>query len=147
MKYLCTSCNYVYDTALWDEEEEIQVWEELYECPVCEEYDSFQWINEEVNQIKSNTSLWLEAEHCPIIQINDDILYVIVWKWNRHSMGEDHKIASVSLYDEYWDLIEEKYLYDREEPEIEFDFDDLDEFEVRVKCSLHGVWSKKFKND
>jgi hypothetical protein len=35
-----------------------------------------------------------------------------------------------------------------EEPvsSTEFEFDDLDEFEIRVKCSTHWVWWKKFHN-
>jgi hypothetical protein len=37
-------------------------------------------------------------------------------------------------------LIEEKYLEMETEAVTEFYFDDLDEFEIRVKCSLHGVW-------
>jgi hypothetical protein len=34
-------------------------------------------------------------------------------------------------------LIEEKYLEMENEAKVEFDFDDLDEYEIRVKCSLH----------
>jgi hypothetical protein len=32
------------------------------------------------------------------------------------------------------------------EAKVEFDFDDLDEYEIRVKCSLHWVWGKRFSN-
>ncbi len=61
-----------------------------------------------------------------------------MWEW--------HRIAAVSLYDEYWDLIETNYLELETEAVTEFDFDDLDEFEIRVKCSVHWVWGKKFVN-
>jgi hypothetical protein len=48
------------------------------------------------------------------------------------------------LYDEYGDLIEEKFMDFDEDPIIEFDFDDLWEYEIRCRCSLHWVWWKKF---
>ena len=146
MRYLCTNCNYVYDNDLWDKEEEIEIWAELDMCPVCEEYDTFQWIEEEVNYIDENTYLWaLEIDHYPEVTISDWKIIVTVWN-EIHPMWEWHRIAAVSLYDEYWDLIETKYLELETEANVEFDFDDLDEFEIRVKCSIHWVWGKKFIN-
>lgn len=146
MKYLCTNCNYIYDNDLWDLEEWIKVWEELDLCPVCEEYDSFQWIRDEVNYIEWDSNLEkIEIDHFPEVNIKWDKLEVSIW-WEVHPMWEEHRIASVSLFDEYWDLIETKYLELEQEAIVEFDFDDLDEFEIRLKCSLHWVWWKKFKN-
>lgn len=146
MKYLCTNCNYIYDSAFWDMEEEIEIWDILEQCPVCEEYDTFQGIEEEVNYIEDDIMDSIELEHFPEVTIQWDKLIVVVW-WELHPMWEDHRIASVWLYDEYWDLIDEKYLEMENEARIEFDFDDLDEYEIRVKCSLHWVWGKKFVNE
>ncbi len=146
MKYLCTNCNYIYDSAFWDREEEIEVWEVLDQCPVCEEFDTFHGIDEEVNYIEDDIMDSVELEHFPEVSIEWDKLIVVVW-WEVHPMWEDHRIASVSLYDEYGDLIEEKYLEMENEAKVEFDFDDLDEYEIRVKCSLHWVWGKKFVNE
>lgn len=143
MKYLCTNCAYVYDIALWDEEEGIEVWIILDKCPVCQEYDTFQWFEEEVNYIDENNLYWLESEHNPEIEIKDDKIIVIVWEEN-HPMWETHRIASIGLYDEYWDLVEEKYLDIDSESIVEFDNYNFDEFEIRVKCSFHWVWWKKF---
>ncbi|MDD2870509.1 MAG: desulfoferrodoxin family protein [Candidatus Gracilibacteria bacterium] len=146
MKYLCTNCNYIYDTAFGDDEEEVNIGQELDMCPVCEEYDTFHGIEEEVNYIDDNSRLEsIEIEHFPEVIIEGDKLVVSVGN-EIHPMGEDHRIASVSLYDEYGDLIEEKYLELEEEPRVVFDFDDLDEYEIRVKCSQHGVWGKRFVN-
>jgi desulfoferrodoxin (superoxide reductase-like protein) len=65
--------------------------------------------------------------------------------WNEiHPMWESHRITSISLYDEYEDLIEEKFMDYDEDPIVEFDFDDLGEYEIRCRCSLHWVWWKKF---
>ena len=146
MKFLCTNCNYVYDKSLWDKEEEIEVWRELEMCPICEEYDTFQGIEEEINYIEKDT--WLssmEVDHFPDVEIKDDIIVVTVWN-EIHPMWENHRISAVYLYDEYGDLIDTKYLELETEARVEFDFDDLDKFEIRVKCSQHWVWGKKFLN-
>mgnify|MGYP003987563269 CR=1 FL=1 len=145
MKYLCVNCNYIYDKAFWDKQENIEIWTELEKCPVCLEYNVFHWIEEEVNYIDINTLWPLEIDHFPDVKITENKLKVIIWN-EIHPMWEEHRIASVSLYDEYSDLIEEKYLEMETEAVTEFYFDDLDEFEIRVKCSLHGVWWRKFKN-
>lgn len=146
MKYICTSCNYSYDTAFWDEEENVNIWKILEYCPVCEEYDTFQWIIEEVNYIEWEEDLQsIEIDHFPEVFYEDGKLIVTVWN-EIHPMWEDHRIASILLCDEYWDILEEKYLDIEEEAKVEFEFDDLDEFEIRIKCSLHWVWGKKFLN-
>jgi desulfoferrodoxin (superoxide reductase-like protein) len=145
MKYLCVNCNYLYDTALWDKEENVEIWVELNKCPVCEEFDVFQWIEEEVNYINDNNLYWLEIDHYPEVRIENDKIYVTVGN-EIHPMWEWHRIAAVYLYDEYWDLIEVKYLEMNTEAVIDFDFYSLDEFEIRVQCSLHWLWGKKFIN-
>ena len=145
MKYLCTECNYVFDNDVWDREEEIEIWAELEKCPVCEEYNSFQWIEEEINYIDDNNLGALEIDHVPEVEIRDGRLIVTVAN-EIHPMWEWHRIASVSLYDEYWDLIKTNYLELENEAVTEFEFDDLDEFEIRVKCSIHGIWWRKFTN-
>lgn len=145
MKYFCTECSYAYDDALWDAEEEIKIWQTVDKCPVCEEYDSFQWLEEEVNYINDDNLWALEIDHFPEVVISDWKIVVTVWN-EIHPMWIEHRIAAVSLYDEYGDLIKTNYLELEVEANTEFDFDDLDEFEIRVKCSLHWVWWKKFRN-
>lgn len=145
MKYLCTNCNYVYDKAFWDKEENIEIGTELEMCPVCEEYDIFQGIEEEVNYINDDNLWWLEIDHFPEIEIKNGKLLVKVGN-EIHPMWPEHRIGSVSLYDEYGDLIDVQYLEMETEANCEFEFDDLDEFEIRVKCSLHWIWGKKFRN-
>ena len=145
MKYFCTECSYSYDWDLWDKEEWIDPWMILDKCPVCEEYDCFQWVDEEVNYI-NNDNLWaLEIDHFPEVVISDWKIVVTVWN-EIHPMWPEHRIAAISLYDEYGDLIKTNYLELNNEAVTEFDFDDLDEFEIRVKCSLHWVWWRKFVN-
>jgi len=55
-------------------------------------------------------------------------------------MTEEHFIASVSLYDEVGEIIEEQFLSADFEGEITFSLDYIDDFEIRIRCNQHGVW-------
>jgi rubredoxin len=152
MKYVCTNCNYVYDESIWDIEEEIKAWTKFYElgdyfsCPVCYEWsENFDLIKEEINYIESDNPIDIfEIEHFPIIKIENSILTVVVWKDNRHSMLDEHYISSISLMDEYGDLIEEKFLEPWDNPKVKFEFDNFDEFEIVVRCTFHWLWGFRF---
>ena len=144
MKYLCTNCSYIYDEALWDSQEDIKAWtlfdemSEYFSCPVCgETSESFHEIKEEVLYADDMNHLsWLEAEHIPKVDIVDWKAIVNI----SHPMVESHYISSISLFDEYGDLVIEEFLDPNKEAKIEFDVSDLDEFEVRARCSDHGTW-------
>ena len=150
MKYTCINCNYTFDDSVWDIEEWIEPWTKFHDlwddfhCPVCyEESDSFHEIHEEVNYIEDDDRLDLfETEHMPIVSFDGDVLKVSVWK-QPHPMWEEHRISSISLYDEYGDLVEESFLLADDEPICEFDASDLDDFEIRVNCTIHGIWWMK----
>lgn len=117
-----------------------------FECPVCGEgSDFFHEIREEVQYIENEyTKDPMEADHFIETEILSDKLRVTIGN-GIHPMWDSHRITSVCLYDDYGDLIEEKFLWIDEDPIVEFDFDDMWEFEIRVRCSLHGVWGKKIK--
>ncbi len=152
MRYLCTNCNYIFDEGLWDRDSEIDAgtsFESLgdyYHCPVCDEgAEAFHEIKEEVNYIDGpHTRDPLEIDHYIEAEVKNGKLRVAIGN-EIHPMGDSHSITSIALYDEYWDLVEEKFLPMDEEPVVEFDFDDLWEYEVRCQCSLHGAWGKKFQ--
>ncbi len=55
-------------------------------------------------------------------------------------MGEDHYISSIVLLDENSEVIEERFLFPNDPPEIIFDLDYIDIFEVVVHCTQHGSW-------
>ncbi len=145
MRYLCTNCSYIYDEWTWDSEAWYEAWEGFYEmkdyfiCPCCSEtIDSFHEIKEEVNYIENIKNLSnLEKIHFPIIKEN---YWEIIVKIN-HPKEEDHCITSISLYDEYGDLVEEKFIKKWWKTEVNFIDYDLDEFEIRIRCNLHWVWS------
>jgi len=138
----------MYDEAVWDEKEGINPWtlfEEFdydFVCPSCwESKDYFMEVKEEILQAQNKNNLTnLEKLHVPQVQIIDWKAIVKVWEI-EHPMIEDHYIYSISLYDEYWDLVEEKLLNIWEKPEVIFDISDLDDFEVRAKCNLDWLWS------
>ena len=148
MRYICTNCNYIYDESIWDEGEWIcsstffySLWDSFV-CPVCgEDRDNFYEIEEEVNYIMKQSYIdYLAEEHYPKIKKSDWKIIVSVWKGLLHPMWEDHRISSILLYDEYSDLIEEIFLEIDEDPVVEFENQDLDEYEIRIRCTLHWLW-------
>lgn len=146
MKYLCTNCGYVYDESLWDEVEEIEGGtrvDELDCCPTCFEVDSFFQIREEVIYIDDDTIDKIEREHFIEINYQNRKIEVTVWK-NSHPMEKEHRLLSISLFDEYGDVVEEKFLKEDEDTFVVFDDYDLDDVEIRVRCSKHWIFAKKF---
>lgn len=150
MKFICTNCNYIFDEFIDDGEDTIEKVDDETMCPACYEYNTFQWIIEEVNYAQDINNLeFFEIEHIPQIDIIDEknhIIKVSVWQ-KEHPMWENHRLYSISLYDEYWDLINEEFLNKNDLPEIEFDVYNFDEYEIRIKCNLHWVWGKKVVKD
>lgn len=146
MKYICTNCGYIFDESIWDEVEEIS-WgtkiDDLDCCPNCLELDSFFQIKEEVIYISENKIDKIESEHFIEINYKNRRIDVTVW-WNRHPMEAEHRLLSISLFDEYWDLVEEKFLKEDDDVFVVFDDYDLDDIEIRVRCSKHGIFAKKF---
>jgi len=148
MKYLCTNCNYIYDETIWDEKEWIAPWTLFSEldydffCPNCfEPKEAFMEVKEEILFAQNNNFLSpLEKIHVPQVKILDNKAFVKVGKI-EHPMIESHFIYSISLYDEYWDLVEEKLLNIWEKPEVIFDISQIDDFEIRAKCNLDWLWS------
>lgn len=158
MRYLCTNCNYIYDEWLWNSEDSINSWTRIYDiedfvCPSCYEWvDNFQEIIEEINYIDESDDDDVSKDHTPITSIIEDresiywkVLQVFVWE-QEHVMWDDHFIKSISLHYEDWEMIEEKFLDPWDDPLVEFDFDDLEEYEIRINCSLHWVWGMKIVN-
>jgi len=147
MKYACTSCWYVFDEVLWDEVEWVENWTKidfLDCCPVCLENDSFFQIKEEVIYVDENTIDKVEREH--LIEIKHDWKTIEVEVWNNsHPMEAEHRILSIWLFDEYWDLVEEKFLNVDDDSVVTFDNYDLDDIEIRVRCSKHGIFARKFE--
>ena len=59
-------------------------------------------------------------------------------------MWDDHRIAWVWLFDEYEDLVEERFLKSDDDSVVVFDDYWLTDFEVRIKCTQHKLFAKKF---
>ena len=147
MKYLCTNCNYTFDEALWDPSEWIEAWvkkTEEFVCPVCNEEDTFYHIDEEITYIEDDTNDILEMDHFIEIKHDNFQFEVNIWD-NVHPMGENHRIAWIWLFDEYWEMVDEKFLEIETDSTVLFDDYDLDTFEIRVKCSQHQLFAKKFE--
>lgn len=149
MRYICVNCNYLYDESVWDEAEWIKSWTTVdsmwnnWVCPSCESStEDFQQITEEIMYLENKDLMTsLEALHFPnAVFIWEDKIKVFIWNI-EHPMEQEHFISSVMLYDEYEDLIEEKFLTYNEKPIVEFDVEWIDEFEIRTRCNIHWLWS------
>lgn len=150
MKFICTNCNYIFDEFIDEGEDVINKVDEDTVCPACGEQWFFQWIEEIVNYAEDLDNLkFHELEHIPQIEVVDEqnhIIKVFVWQ-NEHPMWAEHRLYSISLYDEYWDLVDEEFLNKDADPVVEFDVYDFDEYEIRVKCSLHWVWGRRIEKN
>ncbi len=154
MRYICTNCSYIYDEDLGDLDSNIpagtkfyDLWD-YYTCPVCSELpDIFHEIKEEINYIQKSTIDKLEQSHfIDIKSIDKDNIKISIWKEEIHPCWLEHRITSIWLYDEYWDIVDEVFLEEDMPPETDFDISDLDEYEVRVRCTIHWVWARKVVN-
>ena len=152
MRYLCTNCNYIYDEDKWEIDDSIKPWtkfEALWDnfcCPGCgENCDLFHEIKEEVSYLSEIPFDALEAEHFINVEFDSDNIKVTVWKWESHPVWTEHRISSLWIYDEYSDLVYEKFFTEDKQAILEFDVSDLDDFEIRARCSIHWVWGLKIE--
>lgn len=146
MRYLCTNCNYIYDEWMGEQTDWIQsgvYCDDDFECPWCGESGYFHEIQEELNIIDASNNQWyLELEHIPVIHLRDDILEIRVGR-EPHSMWPTHRISTIAIHDEDGDMIEQQFLSEDDQAVWEFHIDGYDDIEIRIRCSLHGTWSKK----
>ncbi len=150
MKYLCTKCNYIYDEMLWEKEDKIEygtqfdnLWDNFF-CPQCNESgEYFQEITPYVHSLDEDSLVGIEAEHIPFIEkLADGFIKIEV----HHPDEEEHFVWNIWIFDEYWDVVYEEFIKPWNPAYLEFDVSDLDEYEIQVSCSLHGVFRKKFEN-
>lgn len=138
----------MYDEARWDRAEGIEAGtkiDDIWACPVCFEYDTFNHINEEVFYIEDDSKDLIEQSHyIEASKIDNSKIEVTIGR-NNHPMWDDHRILWVWLYDEYKDLVDERFLLEDDDLVIEFDDFGLDDFEIQVKCSKHNLFAKKFE--
>ena len=148
MKYSCTECWYVYDESKWEPGDDIVAWTKIdelwdyFSCPGCwTDATAFISAKEEVNYPLHTEGLSaIEREHKILFEIHGNELSVRIWE-PSHVMGSDHYISSISLMDEDGELIEERFLVPEDDaPELIFDLDYIENFEILCRCTQHGVW-------
>jgi rubredoxin len=136
----------MYDEALGDDMEGIAPWtkiENLRTCPICGTEDSFEYITEEITYIEEWTPDKMEQEHYIEVDRKNGYITICIWN-NEHPMSLEHRIAWVALYDEYGDMLDEVFLWEDDDLVVDFEDYDLDEFEVRIGCSKHKLFARKF---
>ena len=150
MKYLCTKCNYIYDEMIGEVEDWINPWTKFdnlwdnFLCPQCNELSEyFQEITPHVHSLDEEFMVGIEAEHIPhIAKLDNWFIKIEV----NHPDETSHFVWNIWIYDEYWDLVHEEFIKPWDPAYLEFDISDLDEYEIRVSCSLHWIFGKKFEN-
>lgn len=150
MKYLCTKCNYIYDEMLWEVDDGVEFWTKFenvgdhFSCPNCyESSEYFQEVQMHVHSLDEDFLLWIEAEHIPIIDVLEDWMIKITV---NHPDEDSHFVWNIWIYDEYWDMVYEQFFTPDMPVYLEYDVSDLEEYEVRVQCNIHGTFWKKVMN-
>lgn len=80
-----------------------------------------------------------EASHIPFYREDDGVIIVrIGTEENPHETSEGHFIEYVGLFDADGEAVEIRTY--PEENLLSFEHPELDEYEVRLSCNMHGVW-------
>lgn len=150
MKYICIGCGYIYNEAEWEREYGVppctlhtHLPDDFF-CPVCQEYhkDDFIALDEPILPLPTyHPSLQLfEKEHIPLYEKENNLLHIFIG-YEKHPMEKNHCIYKIGLYDESGDEIDEKILHIWEEPTAVFDIEYMEQLEIRIFCSKHGIFS------
>lgn len=144
-KYTCSECSYIYNPFIGEENiapgtffEDI---DDEWQCPQCgENKDQF---TETIENIQDISPKWMlteqELSHIAFYrEENNSIIVQIGTEDSPHEIEENHFIEYVWLFETDGTIIEIRS--QPEEPIIIFENPDLDEYEVRLSCNIHGVW-------
>lgn len=144
-KYTCTTCSYVYNPFIGDEQTPegtfFESLDESWTCPHCgETKESFQEIPENFQEISNlSQALASEIKHIPFYTERADTVVVRIGTPDYpHPREDNHFIEYVGLFEADGELIDMKIR--PEDDIITFENPGLDEYEVRSSCNLHGVW-------
>lgn len=144
-KYTCTACSYTYNPFIWEENippgTAFEDLDESWICPHCgEEKDAFLETPANIQEPSDlRTMTDREASHIPFYrEKNGNIIIQIGSDDHPHEVEENHFIEFVGLFETTGEIIELKI--QPEESTVVFENPELDEYEVRLSCNLHGVW-------
>lgn len=144
-KFTCTSCSYIYNPFIWEEDiPPLTAFEYLNEswiCPHCwEKKDNF--IETPINIQELSQWKWIteqESSHIPFYKEQDNRIIIQIGPTdNPHEIEENHFIEYVGLFEMDGEIIELQL--QPEENIITFKNPEVDEYEVRLSCNIHGVW-------
>jgi rubredoxin len=147
MKHLCTRCGYIYDEMMWEQAEGIpfgttlESMEWIFYCPNCDaSSELFQWVPPYIHSLDESFLLSIEHEHEPLIEHGEDGYIHLRFD---HNQDNEHFVWNIWIFDEYWDMVHQEFFDPWKEIIAEFDVWGLDEYEIRIECSVHGIFSKK----
>lgn len=144
-KFTCTACSYIYNPFIG--EEDIPPWtafenlDESWICPQCgEEKDGFIETPVNIQELSHKGAITeQESSHIPFYTEQwEKIIIQIGTTDNPHEIEENHFIEYVWLFETDGEIIELKL--QPEEGVIIFENPQINEYEVRLSCNIHGVW-------
>lgn len=81
-----------------------------------------------------------QEKHVPVVTKENNLITVKVGS-EEHPMTDDHFIEWIELVTP--DRTYRKFLQPSDSPKAEFSALNLDDFQVRQYCNIHGLWIKK----
>ncbi len=144
-KYTCTSCSYIYNPFIWEEDiipgTDFETLAEDWVCPHCGDIkESFIEAPTHIQEASSiNMITEEELSHIPFYKEQwDQIIVHIGSPDTPHEIEENHFIEYIGLFETDGEIIDMCTL--PEESVIFFENPWLEDYEVRLSCNIHGVW-------
>lgn len=123
----------------------------LYYCETCKNLVevlnnnptlNLQCCGKDMKKIESNTTDAATEKHVPVINIEDNSLFIQVGEV-MHPMGEEHYIYCIYVVDDLGNY-EKITLTPSDNPEISVEFNEkAKKLNVYSYCNLHGLWKKE----
>lgn len=123
----------------------------LYYCETCKNLVEvlnnnptlkLQCCGKDMKKIESNTTDAATEKHMPVINIEDNSLFIQVGEV-MHPMSEEHYISCIYVVDDLGNY-EKITLTPSDNPEVSVDFNEnAKKLNIYSYCNLHGLWKKE----
>lgn len=123
----------------------------LYYCETCKNLVEvlnnnptlkLQCCGKDMKKIEANTTDGATEKHMPVINIEDNSLFIQVGEV-MHPMSEEHYISCIYVVDDLGNY-EKITLTPSDNPEVSVDFNEnAKKLNIYSYCNLHGLWKKE----
>ena len=123
----------------------------LYYCETCKNLVevlnnnptlNLQCCGKDMKKIEANTTDGATEKHMPVINIEDNSLFIQVGEI-MHPMSEEHYISCIYVVDDLGNY-EKITLKPSDNPEVSVEFNEnAKKLNIYSYCNLHGLWKKE----